>query len=231
MMSSNNDNLILFNSSIDTDFIESNFLNANEEKNNKEPMNMSEGNIRKRFPFSKEEDNLLLSLVQFYGLQNKGVWNIIASHMKGRNVRQCRERYQLFLSQSVKKGEKWSAEEDQILLSKYEIYGPHWKKYEPFFVGRTSYSIKNRFKSLARPKHFVYNNNPDFLKSMHYTPIIKKQNISSSVSKLKIDSMISFSKDDDENEIINSTMSNLENADAYPIFADNYQQNEPLIYY
>ena len=70
--------------------------------------------------------------------------------MKCRSPRQCRERYQLFLSDQVRKNAKWTLEEDEILLSKYHFFGPHWKKLEPFFVGRTSYNIKNRFTFLSR---------------------------------------------------------------------------------
>ncbi|KAK8888346.1 hypothetical protein M9Y10_039414 [Tritrichomonas musculus] len=79
------------------------------EKN--ENIQISDANARKRCPFSKEEDELLLSLVQYYGLQSKNVWNVIAGQMKNRIVRQCRERYQYFLTNDVKKGIKWSKEE------------------------------------------------------------------------------------------------------------------------
>ena len=70
--------------------------------------------------------------------------------MKGRNARQCRERYKLFLSDGIKKKVKWTKEEDDILLSKYACFGPHWKMMEKFFIGRTSYNIKNRYASLQR---------------------------------------------------------------------------------
>lgn len=111
-----------------------------------------EQKVRTRCPFSKEEDKLLLELVNLFGIENKNNWHIIAFHMNGRSVRQCRERYQLFLSEEVRKKEKWTKEEDEILLSKYQILGPHWKKMEEFFNGRTSYNIKNRFISLNRKK-------------------------------------------------------------------------------
>ncbi|KAK8840039.1 hypothetical protein M9Y10_030971 [Tritrichomonas musculus] len=105
---------------------------------------------RTRNPFSKEEDQQILQLVQYFGVNDKNNWYFIASQLKGRSPRQCRERYQLFLSDQVRKNAKWSSEEDEILLSKYQIYGPHWKQLEQFFVGRTSYNIKNRFISLSR---------------------------------------------------------------------------------
>lgn len=96
---------------------------------------------RTRIPFTKEEDQQLLQLVQYFGINDKNNWYFIAIHMNGRSPRQCRERYQLFLSDRVKKKEKWTKEEDQLLISKYKIYGPHWKQMEQFFDGRTSYNI------------------------------------------------------------------------------------------
>lgn len=105
---------------------------------------------RKRFPFSNKEDKRLIELVNIYGEDDMSVWELIAKKMEGRNARQCRERYKLFLNDGIKKNVKWTKEEDDILLSKYEIYGPHWKIMEEFFIGRTSYSIKNRYSSLRR---------------------------------------------------------------------------------
>ena len=112
----------------------------------KEPKN------RTRHPFSKKEDNLLMELVRLYDTSDKNNWYLIAYHMDGRSPRQCRERYQLFLSQGINKKVKWTKDEDDLLLSKYEILGPRWKKMEEYFPGRNSYTIKNRFISLNRKK-------------------------------------------------------------------------------
>ena len=114
--------------------------------NDKQPKN------RTRHPFSKKEDIQLLQLVHIYGHIDKYNWYLIAYNMKGRSPRQCRERYQLFLSQGIHKKVKWTKDEDNLLLAKYEILGPRWKKMEEFFVGRNSYTIKNRFISLSRKK-------------------------------------------------------------------------------
>lgn len=189
------------------------------EKN--ENIQISDANARKRCPFSKEEDELLLSLVQYYGLQSKNVWNVIAGQMKNRSVRQCRERYQLFLTNDVKKGIKWSKEEDNLLISKYQIFGTHWKRYEPFFDGRTSYNIKNRFKSLTSPKKII-KNIPNIPKINHiFSTLNKKQNVSQipKTSKpksfLKIDSMVSFSTE--------------KNDDNYLFFIDNNENDFTII--
>ena len=86
-------------------------------------------NEKKRNPFTQEEDEMLIKLVGCYGTQQRNDWRTIASQMKGRTVRQCRERYQLFLNSNIKKCVKWTKEEDTLLLSEYEKIGPHCKKY------------------------------------------------------------------------------------------------------
>ena len=113
---------------------------------------------RTRTPFSKGEDNKLIQLVNLFGVENKNVWHIIAKHMDNRTVRQCRERYQLYLSEGFKKKEKWTTEEDDILLAKYSILGPKWKEMEKYLQGRNSYSIRNRYISLNRKKKKNINN-------------------------------------------------------------------------
>lgn len=110
---------------------------------------------RKRIPFTKEEDRQLLQLVQYFGANDKNNWYFIASHIKGRTPRQCRERYQLFLCDNIRKKAKWTKNEDELLISKYKLLGPHWKQMEPYFNGRTSYNIKNRFISLNRRFKFT----------------------------------------------------------------------------
>lgn len=111
---------------------------------------------RTRTPFTKEEDNKLKELVQLYScIEDKSKWYFIANQIPDRSARQCRERFQLFLCDGIRRKEKWTKEEDDLLLSKYAIIGPHWKSMEKFFVGRTSYAIKNRYISLNRQKkHF-----------------------------------------------------------------------------
>lgn len=107
---------------------------------------------RTRLPFSLKEDMLLIKLVKQFATAERINWYYIANQIEGRSVRQCRERYQLFLSDGIKRKVKWTKEEDELLLAKYSILGPKWKKMEEFFDGRTSYSIKNRFISLEKER-------------------------------------------------------------------------------
>lgn len=117
---------------------------------------ISQAKKRTRIPFTKEEDERLIALVNMFGIKDKNNWYFIANNIIGRSPRQCRERYQLFLSDQIRKKAKWTKEEDELLISKYKLYGPHWKKMEQFFEGRTSYNIKNRFISLNRRFKFQF---------------------------------------------------------------------------
>jgi len=62
-------------------------------------------------PWSKEEDKLVLSLVQSNGAQK---WTNIAHYLPGRIGKQCRERWHNHLNPRIKKNE-WSLEEELIL--------------------------------------------------------------------------------------------------------------------
>ena len=99
-----------------------------------------------RSSFSQEEDNQLKALVEEFGDKN---WPEIASHMKNRTTRQCRERYRHYLSPNIVNGE-WTPQEDEILLQKYNEFGPRWVTIAKFFKTRTDINVKNRWIVLMR---------------------------------------------------------------------------------
>lgn len=96
--------------------------------------------------FTATEDQQILELVQKHGDQN---WALIASKIKGRSTRQCRERYMNYLCPSVNNA-PWTAEEDELLLLKREILGSRWKAIADFFPNRTDINVKNRWLKLER---------------------------------------------------------------------------------
>lgn len=98
---------------------------------------------RKLFTF--EEDSKLMILVEKYNNN----WKKIASEMKDRSVRQCKERYFHYLSPDIKR-DVWTNEEDLLLLSSVEKHGKKWKALEYIFDGRTEIDIRNRFNVLTR---------------------------------------------------------------------------------
>lgn len=102
-----------------------------------------------RSQFTANEDELLTNLVDHFGDDN---WEDISSHMKNRNIRQCKERWFNYLSPKIKNS-KWTPEEDTQLEKYYLKYGPKWVKIAHMFKGRTDINIKNRFLLLQRHKN------------------------------------------------------------------------------
>lgn len=96
--------------------------------------------------FTEQEDNALSQLVEEFGSEN---WELIAQQMKGRNKRQCKERWMNYLCPSINM-DPWSDAEDSLLLEKYAEYGARWVAISRFFTNRTDTMIKNRFQLLKR---------------------------------------------------------------------------------
>ena len=103
--------------------------------------------IKKRIPWSEEEDKLMKQLVNKYGTSN---WTLISSKMgKSRNGKQCRERWYNQLNPSMKKN-NWTTKEENILFSKHMQLGNKWADIASFLPGRTLTDIKNHFYSKLR---------------------------------------------------------------------------------
>ncbi|OHT07689.1 Myb-like DNA-binding domain containing protein [Tritrichomonas foetus] len=96
--------------------------------------------------FTDHEDEMLTQLVNEFGLKE---WKKIAHKMKNRTPRQCRERWKYYLSGNTH-NEVWTEKEDELLLQKYKIYGPHWAKISAFFTDKNDVNLKNRFHRLQR---------------------------------------------------------------------------------
>lgn len=112
-------------------------------------MNMSNRSQRVRVPFSKEEDERLTQLIRVLGENN---WEAVSNSMQnGRTPRQCRDRWVNWINVSFVK-ETWSPAEDTRLIQKVQEIGQHWKALEPFFPGRVSYTLRNRYAKLQKSK-------------------------------------------------------------------------------
>jgi hypothetical protein len=102
----------------------------------------------RRRTFQPEEDELLRNAVAVYGESH---WDRVASLIRGRTNRQCRERWTYYLSPTLDRS-GWTTSEDRLLLEKHREYGPKWVSIGAFFPHRTPGMLKNRFNLLMRRK-------------------------------------------------------------------------------
>ena len=98
--------------------------------------------------FTEKEDSTLSILVYRFGNRN---WEKIASFMPQRNARQCKERWNQYLSPNINK-QPFTQEEDNLLLQKQSELGSKWEILTLFFKGRTSVSLRNRWLLLTKEK-------------------------------------------------------------------------------
>ncbi|PVV02301.1 hypothetical protein BB560_003249 [Smittium megazygosporum] len=92
-----------------------------------------------------EEDNLLRLWVS----KHPGQWSKIAKKIKGRTDDQCAKRWRESLDPNISR-EKWSPEEDTLLLQKYIEYGAQWQKIAVHFTGRPGLHCRNRWRKIQR---------------------------------------------------------------------------------
>jgi hypothetical protein len=109
---------------------------------------------RMRRSFTPEEDEQLRMLVQEQRIKNLVFlrppinWELIASQMPSdRTAKQCRSRWFVFLMPGINH-EKFSLEEDDLLIQLVEKYGKKWSFLaENFFPGRTDMQLRGRWYS------------------------------------------------------------------------------------
>ena len=109
-----------------------------------EDLNLTQKKARSKF--THEEDEKLKQLVENLGNDD---WVSISNKMSGRNPRQCRDRWNNYLSPNVVNG-PWTKEEEQLLQEKFEEFGPSWKCIATFFPTRTAINVKSRFNLMQR---------------------------------------------------------------------------------
>ncbi|KAH6831165.1 hypothetical protein C2S53_009360 [Perilla frutescens var. hirtella] len=103
-------------------------------------------------PWSKEEDDVIIELVNKYGPKK---WSTISNHLPGRIGKQCRERWHNHLNPNINK-EAWTQEEELTLIRAHQIIGNKWAELTKFLPGRTDNSIKNHWNSSVKKKLDMY---------------------------------------------------------------------------
>lgn len=91
--------------------------------------------------FTPEEDSKIIQLV---GDEKYPCWHFISQQIPGKTARQCRERYQHYLSPSISNA-PWTEEENQLLETLQQQYGNNWAKITEYFKGRTNTYLKNKW--------------------------------------------------------------------------------------
>jgi hypothetical protein len=99
-----------------------------------------------RLRFNPSEDVLLMKMVAGLGT---GDWHSVARRVPGRNARQCKERWENYLSPSVRNA-PWTPEEEELLLQKHSEFGPMWRKIASFFRARTDINVRSRWHLIQR---------------------------------------------------------------------------------
>ncbi|KAK9719610.1 Myblike DNAbinding domain-containing protein [Basidiobolus ranarum] len=97
--------------------------------------------------WTEEEDLSLLDGVEKYGRD----WERIVKDIPGRSSRHALLRYDKFLNPNTSR-DKWSPEEDDLLLKGCQKYGRSWTKISESIPSRTPFQLQARYDAHVNPK-------------------------------------------------------------------------------
>jgi hypothetical protein len=100
-----------------------------------------------RRAWTESEDQLILEWVAEHGAVQ---WASVAKLLPGRMAKACRNHWHDQLDPAIKR-DRWSADEDGVLIAALQQFGPKWSLIARLLPGRTGLALKNRwFCSLKR---------------------------------------------------------------------------------
>eukprot|EP01016_Furgasonia_blochmanni_P034842 TRINITY_DN3800_c0_g1_i2.p1 TRINITY_DN3800_c0_g1~~TRINITY_DN3800_c0_g1_i2.p1 ORF type:complete len:202 (-),score=14.22 TRINITY_DN3800_c0_g1_i2:393-998(-) len=107
------------------------------------------GQNKEKKKWSKEEDEMLLNIVQVYGTNN---WKQISNHIEGRDTYQCFQRWFKFVNPKISRG-NWKLQEDIKLALAVECYEEgKWILVASHFETRTDVQCRERWCNILDPK-------------------------------------------------------------------------------
>lgn len=98
-------------------------------------------------PWTREEDALLAALVEEYGARR---WGEVATHMRGRSAKQCREHWHAHHAPSTQSQTPWTPAEDSFITRFYREHGPQWAAMASLLPRRSDAAIKHRWDAISR---------------------------------------------------------------------------------
>lgn len=176
--------------------------------------------------FTSQEDQELIRLVSTYGRQE---WKKISSeiynktHIK-RTPRQCKERYNNYLSPDINNSD-WTLEEDKILLTNCLSIHNQWSSLKSLLPERSEISIKNRFKQLNKYGiNAIRSKISSIPESVNYTLNISNQNPNLEINHLYYSSQLLKENNLNTDSCVKSLIANLINSadGSSPIFLNIY---------
>ena len=164
-------------------------------KLNKSPAKKLRSSKKKRW--TEREDQLL---IKFVSMNFK--WAEIAKKIKGRQGKQCRERWHNHLNPMTKK-DPWENHEEWLLYLCHRVMGNKWSMISKYISGRSDNSIKNHWNANMKRKELFMKNKLDMIQSYSDKDLLSFQGLEGELLR-RIKSNI---KQDSENIMIKENAS------------------------